>query len=673
MTPNRVIILVLDGVGVGALPDAADYGDVGSDTLGNLSRFLPLSLPTLQRMGLGTILPLRGVPPVERPLALTGRLAPLSAGKDTTVGHWEHMGLITPIPFPTYPSGFPTEIVDEFSRLIGRSVLGNKAASGTEIIAELGERHLETGNPIVYTSADSVFQIAAHVDIVPVRQLYGWCESARRLLRKPHGVARVIARPFAGEAGHFVRTKDRRDFSLPPPSPTYLDHLQQAGIPVLALGKISEVFAGRGVDQRVKVKSNADNLDLVVDLLRGCSSDARFEAGLLFTNLVEFDMTWGHRNDARGFQEGLSAVDAALPTIIESLQPDDLLLITADHGVDPTTPSTDHSREYVPLLVYPRPANAPDAVYEGGFADTGATTFGYLTGRVPSLAGRDVLVLDPIRGWRPYTPMLSIRGGLTGSIPSRVGPSEAAEAASWLRGRLGQAPDFAVVLGSGLSAALNRDAAEDVEYREVPHWRSGCVVGHPQTLRRAKIGSRDCVLLRGRIHGYEGFDQSELELPVRSLARWGVKRILISTACGAVATGVRPGTILVAREMLDLFCSDEGKVIARLPGTDESLINSLVSCAPTSRRPAVGCHACVPGPQYETPAEVRFLRSLGADVVSMSGAAELRAALDEGLGVCILTAVVNAGDTSHEEVLTVAQQLSVPFTEALRTVILAWS
>ncbi|MBN1632085.1 MAG: phosphopentomutase, partial [Thermoleophilia bacterium] len=301
---GRFIFVVLDGVGVGALPDAAAYGDAGADTLGNLSRIVPLRLPFLERCGLGNIVPTLGVPPEPQPLCLPGRLAPRSAGKDTTVGHWEHMGLVSPDPFPTYPAGFPDEIIKPFTRRIGVGVLGNKPASGTAIIAELGKEHLATRKPIVYTSADSVFQIASHVDVVPLEQLYSWCKIARELLSGRHAVARVIARPFMGPPGSFVRTKDRRDYSLDPPGPLYLDLLHQAGVPVLALGKISEVFVGRGVSRAVKVGSNDENLALVQDLVAGRSRGLPFDEGLLMTNLVDFDMLWGHRNDVDGFARG---------------------------------------------------------------------------------------------------------------------------------------------------------------------------------------------------------------------------------------------------------------------------------------------------------------------------------------------------------------------------------
>jgi phosphopentomutase len=337
---------------------------------------------------------------VQRPLALTGRLATLSAGKDTTVGHWEHMGLVTERPFPTYPHGFPEDVLGPFRERIGRGVLGNRTASGTVIIEELGAEHVASGWPIVYTSADSVFQIAAHVEVVPLESLYEWCEIARGILQGPHGVARVIARPFTGSPGAFTRTKDRRDFSLAPPGPTYLDLLHEAGVPVLALGKIGEVFTGRGITGSLKVASNDDNLTLVRDLLERHSDKATFDEGLLFTNLVDFDMVWGHRNEADGFAAGLQALDVALPGIVEALEPGDSLLISADHGVDPTTLSTDHRREYVPLLLYPRPRDCPSAVYEGTLADTGATVFATLTETAPGLGGDALTDLRPSRGWR---------------------------------------------------------------------------------------------------------------------------------------------------------------------------------------------------------------------------------------------------------------------------------
>jgi phosphopentomutase len=666
---RRFVFLVLDGVGVGALPDAADYGDTGSDTLGNLSRLLPLTLPHLERLGLGNIAPLPGVPPAQTPLALAGRLACRSAGKDTTVGHWEHMGLVTARPFPTYPYGFPEEVIGPFTRAIGREVLGNKTASGTAIIDELGKQHLATGRPIVYTSADSVFQVAAHVDIVPLETLYSWCQTARALLQGQHAVARVIARPFSGKPGAFVRTKDRRDFSLAPTGPTYLDELAEAGVPVLALGKVSEIFGGRGVTTVAKVGSNAENLALVRALLERRGPVATFTEGLLFTNLVDFDMVWGHRNDVDGFAEGLRAVDAALPGILAALGPGDRLLLTADHGVDPTTPSTDHSREYAPLLLYPRPQAAPPAVYEGFFADTGATAYRHLARRPPALAGDVIDDLRPSRGWRPYPAVLAdpAPGGSRVRLPwgplepVRAGPQEAAEAADWLHHRFGPAPEVGLVLGSGLSSCVEQTPLERVPFARIPHWRAGSVPGHPYALVLVEWGGRTLVVLEGRLHGYEGFDEGEIQLPVRTLAAWGATRVVVTSAAGAVAPDIRPGDVVLATEVLDFRHLLADGAPLPLGASGAGLMEWLQGPQGRPRDSAGnagrarllgGVHACVPGPHYETAAELAVLRRLGVATVSMSLASEIVAATETGLEAVALAAAVNAGDTSHQEVLS---------------------
>ncbi len=678
---TRCVLLVLDGVGAGALPDAAAYADAGSDTLRNLSQVVDLRLPALEELGLGNIIPILGVPPVADPLAMVGRLATVSAGKDTTIGHWEHMGLVTSRPFPTYPNGFPEDVLRPFRERIGRGVLGNRPASGTAIIAELGAAHLAGGEPIVYTSADSVFQIAAHVEVVPLQTLYEWCEIARQILQGPHGVARVIARPFTGSSGAFTRTRDRRDFSLAPPGPTYLDLLQASGVPVVALGKISEVFTGRGVTEEIHVGSNAENLALVCDLLRRRSERGRFDEGLLFTNLVDFDMVWGHRNDADGFAEGLAAVDAALPGIMASLGAGDMLLITADHGVDPTTPSTDHSREYVPLLVYPRPEACPRAVYEGTLADTGATIHGALTGKQPLLGGKVISDFHPARGWRAYTPARPCSGAndpvVRDLVPGRVGPAEAEEAAAYLRARLGVAPSAAVVLGSGLAATLPVAMAEEIAYRDIPFWREGTVPGHPYRLALAHRCGRLVVLLEGRNHGYEGCDLSELQLAVETLAHWGVTKVLLTTSCGAVAPDRRPGDVVYGSEVLDwltpVLCRAASPVVpARLGLNSEEMGKAVLAAAGAPSWLSTGAHACVPGPQYETGAELMLLRSLGATTVSMSGGPELRALHRAGVEAALLGLVVNAGHTSHEGVLAGAGAAAATFREAVFAVLQCW-
>jgi phosphopentomutase len=371
---SRVVILLLDGVGCGELPDAADYGDQGSNTLTNLAKSVGgLNLPNLARLGLGNIIPIQGVLPQERPQACFGRMAEQSVGKDSTTGHWEIAGLVTNTPFPLFPRGFPAEFIAAMEKAIGRKTIGNKAASGTEVIKELGEEHARTGCPIVYTSADSVLQIACHEEVIPPEELYAICRQARGLCTDRFCVGRVIARPFTGKPGSHRRTAGRRDFSCAPPQPTLLDNAKETGLPVVGIGKVDDLFAGRGFTETHHAVVNADCLRLTDEAMK------KTKTGLIFTNLVQFDMDWGHRNEPAPFAAGLSEFDAFLPSILERLEPNDLLFITADHGNDPTTPSTDHSREYVPLLVL-GPGIKP-GVYLGtrsSFADLGQTAAGFL-------------------------------------------------------------------------------------------------------------------------------------------------------------------------------------------------------------------------------------------------------------------------------------------------------
>ncbi|MHB0877231.1 MAG: phosphopentomutase [Anaerolineae bacterium] len=377
---KRATIIVLDGVGVGALPDAGDYGDAGSDTLGHVAAAVGgLRLPTLEVLGLGCLHAVAGVPCPATPRASYGRMAELSVGKDTTVGHWEMAGLPTLRPFPTYAHGFPPDLIAEYERRIGRPVLGNKVASGTVIIEELGAEHLRTGYPIVYTSADSVFQIAAHEDVIPLERLYEMCLVARALLTGEHAVARVIARPFVGAPGAFVRTTGRKDFSLEPQGDTLLDRAKAAGLDVIGVGKIGDIFVHRGLTQEIKTTGNADGMRAV-----GRCLAAGF-GGLLFANLVDFDMLFGHRNDVAGFAAALAEFDAGLAQVLPLFTGDDALFITADHGGDPTTTSTDHAREYVPLLCYgPALAAGVDLGVRATFADLGATVAEFLGMPAPS-------------------------------------------------------------------------------------------------------------------------------------------------------------------------------------------------------------------------------------------------------------------------------------------------
>jgi phosphopentomutase len=345
-------MVVLDSVGVGEMPDAAAFGDAGSDTLGHLCSHRPLKIPNLEKLGLGRIKPLQHVEAVRNPLAAFGKMALASNGKDTTTGHWELAGVVLDKAFPTYPSGFPQEIIAAFEGAIRRKTLGNCAASGTEIIQKLGDEHVQTGFPIVYTSADSVFQIAAHEEVVSVPELYEICEIARKLLTGPHEVGRVIARPFIGKSGKYERTFRRRDYAIPPPPGTLLDELVSAGLESIGVGKISSIFCDRGITQSFKTSGNTEGIAKTLSLLRESFH------GLLFTNLVDFDMLYGHRNDAEGYALALEEFDACVPALIECLREDALCILTADHGCDPLTPSTDHSREYVPLLVFGRKARS---------------------------------------------------------------------------------------------------------------------------------------------------------------------------------------------------------------------------------------------------------------------------------------------------------------------------
>jgi len=365
---RRVIWIVLDSVGIGEMPDAAAYGDTGSDTLGNIARQRPLRLPHLCKLGLGNIKSMTGLPPAAEPDAAFGRCALASPGKDTTTGHWEMAGIHLEKPFPLYPHGFPREILDEFESRIARRTLGNKAASGTEIIKELGAEHMRTGSPIVYTSADSVFQVAAHEEVIPLWELYKICQTARDILRGPHEVGRVIARPFTGAPGSFTRTANRKDYAVPPPRGMLLDLLDGAGVPVHSVGKIFDVFLGRGIRDYAKTKNNADGMAHTLEAM------ASADAGLIFVNLVDFDQQFGHRNDVEGYASALEQFDQWLPQLVAAEREGDLAILTADHGCDPTTASTDHSREYVPLLVSgPRARRGVNLGLRASLSDIGQT------------------------------------------------------------------------------------------------------------------------------------------------------------------------------------------------------------------------------------------------------------------------------------------------------------
>ncbi|MBI4722317.1 MAG: phosphopentomutase [Candidatus Stahlbacteria bacterium] len=368
---KRVIVLLIDGLGCGELPDADKYGDKGSNTLGNLAQKIGgLALPTFEKLGLGNIITIKGILPCLLPLASYGKAVEVSPGKDSTTGHWELMGVILEEPFPVYADGFPLAMIGEFEAVIGKRVLGGWPASGTEIIQELGEEHQRTGYPIIYTSADSVFQIAAHKEVIGLGELYWMCERARDLFPE---VGRIIARPFIGDKERgYKRTDERKDYSLSAPEETLLDLLSEEGIPVISIGKVADLFAGRGVSRSIEAKGNSD---IMREVLVAMGTE---RAGLIFANLIDFDMLWGHRNDAVGFAAGLKEVEAWLPKLLGECREEDILIITADHGVDPTTPSTDHSREYVPILSYSPGCRGVCLGIRGSFADIGATIGEYL-------------------------------------------------------------------------------------------------------------------------------------------------------------------------------------------------------------------------------------------------------------------------------------------------------
>jgi phosphopentomutase len=345
---NRIVLMVLDGAGIGEMPDAAEWGDAGADTLGHTIEIEKPLLPNFHKLGLGNIRPIAGLPPADKPQAAFGKAAIFSNGKDTTVGHWEMAGLITSQPFPTYPDGFPDRIIEPFKKAVGRDVLGNKPASGTEIIKELGPEHVRTGKPIVYTSADSVFQVAAHEKIIPLDELYQICESARRILIGRDQVARVIARPFIGTPGNFQRTGNRKDFTVPPPDITLLDLLKDSDLATIGIGKIPSIFSFTGFTDQMEAHDNGESIDQTIRAIESAPE------GLIFANLVDFDMLWGHRRDSKGYARGLERFDRRIPDIQGAMRDGDCLIITADHGCDPAARGSDHTREYVPILVFSR-------------------------------------------------------------------------------------------------------------------------------------------------------------------------------------------------------------------------------------------------------------------------------------------------------------------------------
>ena len=379
---KRVFLIVLDSFGIGQMPDAAAYGDINVNTLGSVSKSPFFHMENMKNMGLFNIDGVEVGEKTDHPTAAYARMTERSRGKDTTIGHWEIAGIYSPKPLPTYPDGFPEDVLEEFRIRTGRDVLCNKPYSGTQVIADYGDEHVRTGKLIVYTSADSVFQIAAHEEVVPVEQLYEYCKIARKILTGEHGVGRVIARPFIGESGNYTRTSNRHDFSLEPPAVTMLDQMEEAGLDVLAVGKINDIFAGKGITEFVRTTGNEDGINKTLEYM-----ERDFE-GICFVNLVDYDMLYGHRNDVDGYAKALTYFDERLPEILEKMRDEDILMITADHGCDPSTPSTDHSREYTPLILYGQPVKAgTNYGTRDTFADIAATILDYFS-IVPKCAGK---------------------------------------------------------------------------------------------------------------------------------------------------------------------------------------------------------------------------------------------------------------------------------------------
>ena len=382
---KRVFLIVLDSFGIGEMPDAANYGDAGSNTLGMVAKSPEFSMPNMEKLGLFNIDGVTAKPQYKDPTGVFARMQEQSAGKDTTTGHWEIAGLISKKPMPTFPNGFPEEMLEEFSKATGREVLCNKPYSGTQVIQDYGDEHVKSGALIVYTSADSVFQIAAHEEVVPVEELYRDCEIARGMLTGDLGVGRVIARPFIGTSGHYTRTSRRHDFSLEPPKDTMLDVLKEAEYDVIGVGKINDIFAGKGITEFVRTQDNADGIEKTLEYM-----EREFQ-GLCFVNLVDFDMLYGHRNDVPGYAKALTYFDRQLPRILSAMEPDDLLMITADHGCDPGTPSTDHSREYTPFLMYGKNLEkGKNMGTRDSFSDIGATVLDYF-GLSGNISGKSML------------------------------------------------------------------------------------------------------------------------------------------------------------------------------------------------------------------------------------------------------------------------------------------
>ena len=656
---KRVIWIVLDSVGVGYLPDAAAFGDEGANTVGHIAEKMELRIPHMLSMGLGS-LPGVNLSPSYGAGAY-GRAMEKSAGKDTTTGHWEMAGVTVHQPFPLYPDGFPKDVMDAFEAAIGTKTLGNKPASGTTILDELGEEHMKTGYPIVYTSGDSVFQIACHEDIYPVDKLYEMCEIARKQLQGKHGVGRVIARPFVGTGkGHFTRTGFRRDFSLKPIAPSILDVLKEAGYETLGVGKIEDIFAHQGLTGSNHAAGNPACIDATVEYMKKDFN------GLLFVNLVDFDSVYGHRRDVEGYGKALEYFDARLPEIQALMGDDDLLIITADHGCDPAFTGTDHTREYVPLLLWKKNmvGQHPIGTRET-FADTAATIAEYFG-------------LPERFGAKSY--LKEIEAGCEEEMRRIQRAADAVEQA------LGRA-DIAIVLGSGLGD-FGKDLTNPTElsYDCIPGFPHATVPGHAGKFIMGDLAGKRVLLMSGRFHSYEGHPMEDVVMPIRVMARLGVKKLILTNAAGGVNVDFYPGILMMITDFINL--TGKNPLIGpnldafgpRFPDMTYAFDPTLRELTKQAAREKdidlqKGVYCWMNGPTYETPAEVRMARFLGADAVGMSTVPETIAAVHAGIKVLGISCITNmaAGimrePINHEEVMEMGRKVRDEFAVLLTCVV----
>lgn len=657
---KRVIWIVLDSVGAGYLPDAALYGDEGANTLGHIAQQMKLNIPHLLAMGLGR-LPGLHLPECPSGGGAYGRAIEVSKGKDTTTGHWEMAGVKLERPFPLYPEGFPREVIEAFEAAIGTKTLGNKPASGTAILDELGEEHMRTGYPIVYTSADSVFQIAAHEEIIPVERLYDLCRIARQQLTGPHAVGRVIARPFVGSGkGHFQRTGRRRDFSLEPTGQTVLDALKEKGFDVLGVGKIEDIFAHKGLTASNHAAGNPACIDAAVKYL-----EQPFN-GLLYVNLVDFDSVYGHRRDVEGYGRALEYFDGRLPEITAHMTEEDLLILTADHGCDPAFAGTDHTREYVPILCWKKGLSGQHPIgTRATYADMAATIAEFFGLKERFGAASFLREIDA-----PCTAYMQ-----------RI--QRAADAVETALGRA----DIALVLGSGLGdMGKGLENPKELAFADIPGFPRATVAGHAGKFIAGSMAGKQVLLMSGRFHSYEGHPLEDVTLPIRVMARLGVKTLILTNAAGGVNPAFAPGSLMLLTDFINLSGKNPLTGInleafgPRFPDMsnayDRDLRALAADCAREMGIPLQqGVYCWMNGPTYETPAEVRMAGILGADAVGMSTVPETIVGRHCGMRVlgfsCItnLAAGVSNQPISHAEVMEMGRRVRDDFAALLCRVV----